>query len=55
MSEGPDEKRVRLRGCGDGGDSEVGVVAVFSARCRPHMSPRPREVQEQTEKKNAQL
>ena len=48
MSEGPDEKRVRLRGCGDGSDSEVGGAAVFLARCHPHVSPRPRKLQEWT-------
>ena len=43
-----DEKGVRLRGCGDSGDSEVGGVADFSAWCRPHMSPRPCKIQEWT-------
>ena len=43
-----DEEGVRLRGCGDGGDSGVGRAAVFSAQCRPHMSPRPRKIQERT-------
>ena len=43
-----DEEGVRLRGCGDGGDSEVGGVAVFSVWCHPHVSPRPRKIQEWT-------
>ena len=43
-----DEEGVRLRGCGDGGDSEVGGAAVFSAQCHPHASPRPRKIQERT-------
>ena len=43
-----DEEGVRLRGCGDGGDSMVGGVAVFSVQCRPHASPRPCKIQEQT-------
>ena len=40
-----DKKGVRLRGCGDGSDSEaeVGRAAVFSVRCCPHAPPRPRE------------
>ena len=48
MSEGLDKKRVRLRGCGDSGDSEVGGAAVFSAWCCPHASPRPHKLQERT-------
>ena len=45
-----DEKGVRLRGCGDGGDSEaeVGGAAVFSAWCCPHVPPRPHKIQERT-------
>ena len=43
-----DEKGVRLRGGGDGGDSKVGGAAVFSAWCRPHVSPRPCKIHEWT-------
>ena len=43
-----DEEGVRLRGCGDSGDSKVGRAAVFSVQCHPHVSPRPCKIQEQT-------
>ena len=46
-----DEKGVRLRGCGDSSDSEVGGVAIFLAWCHPHASPRPCKIQERTPKK----
>ena len=43
-----DKEGVRLRGCRDDSDSEVGRAAVFSVQCHPHVSPRPRKIQERT-------